>query len=221
MTEYTLTKLSEMVKEDGAYYEDYRTAITYCQQAIAAGEDYQTWLMQIGYLYFQADQGKYHYDYTGSIFQTLVIANPTDINARFWLGYTAYMLYHQYDVSERELRCVLEMNPDHPYANLTLVNFIEGHEMKAHYLRRVLTAQETNLRAHKQLADSLIAMGEYDETIAMLESVSALKPYVEHDYGIMNDYVNHVFTGADKPRWQQEVEQLLEKAKNPPRRLRR
>ena len=124
---------------------------------MAAGLDLLFWETQIGYIYFlnEADDRAY-YEQAPSTFEYLVARNPADTNTCFWLGYIFSIVLDDIDNSKQELTKVLELNPDHVYANLVLASHPD-YEQSVELLRRALKQQPNNFRAFRQLANILLA----------------------------------------------------------------
>ncbi len=212
MTEYNLATLQSMVEwrdYPENFYPDFDTGIEYCRAALEAGEDCHFWETQLGYLYFIHFQGEHNIGYPTSIFETLVAKRPSDINARFWLGYISEIHFDSRDFCIDCMKSVLEHNPAHAYARLILSSYVDIGE-RIRLLENVIRLQKTNIRAYGELISARIENGERAEAKRMLEIVPTLIPFVERDYGIMNTYINDVITGATgHGKWVEEMQDLL------------
>lgn len=100
----------------------------------------------------------------------MVAKNPADANARFWLAYVYWIVWDNIENSIQELRKVLALNPNHPYANLVLADQPD-YEQSAKLLRRVLKQQPSNFRVLRQLADVLLASEQKAQAKELLESI--------------------------------------------------
>ena len=160
------------------------------------------WETQIGYIHFlnEADDRAY-YEQAPSTFEYLVAKNPTDANARFWLGYISSIVLDDVDNSRQELTKVLELNPNHVYANLVLASYPD-YEQSVELLRRALKQQPNNFRALRQLANILLASQQKAEAKELLRRMLTNEAYIDLKYGIMNEYINGVLTCATQ---QQEL----------------
>lgn len=164
--------------------------------ALETGDDNLFWQTQMGYTCFlnETDIESY-YERSPSIFQSLVIKYPDDANAHFWLGYIYCIVFNDLDNAKQQLREVLKLNLNHPYANLVLAS-IPHTEDSAELLRRVLQQQPTNFRALRLMADLLLVSKQKSEALQLLCIILTQEAYIEQNYGIMNQYINEVLTGA-------------------------
>jgi tetratricopeptide (TPR) repeat protein len=124
-----------------------------------------------------------------------VIQYPEDANAHFWLGYIDLIVLNDIDNARQQLREVLNLNLNHPYANLVLAS-MPNIENSPELLRRVLQQQPTNFRALRQMADFLLVSKQKSEALSFLRMILTQEAYIEQNYGIMNLYINDVLTGA-------------------------
>ena len=160
------------------------------------GVDNLFWQTQIGYICFLNETDiEAYYERSQSVFQSLVIQYPADANAHFWLGYIYCIVFNDIDHARQQLREVLKLNLNHPYANLVLAS-IPNTEDSTELLRRVLQQQQTNFRALRQMADLLLISKQKSEALQLLRIILTQEAYIEQNYGIMNIYINEVLTGA-------------------------
>src|SRR5205814_2205910 len=94
--------------------------------------------------------------------------------------------------SELQMRRCLQLEPDHPYANIVLAGGLVGPDEGIVALRRVLTVQPANRRALVELAGLLVESGRSDEARPYLIHALKTEPYVEQGCGMMNSYITHV-----------------------------
>lgn len=199
MSEFDYSKLENLIRA-----EDYKQAEVFCRAALAAGLDPLFWETQLGYIYFLNEKDVHAwYEQAPFTFESLVAKNPTDANAHFWLAYVYCIICIRDNIenSIQELRKVLALNPNHAYANLVLAGQ-PNYKQSAELLRQVLKQQPNNFRALRQLADVLLASKQKAEAKQLLEKMLTNEAYVEHQYGIMNEYINGVLTQATQ---QQEL----------------
>ncbi|MCP2728752.1 tetratricopeptide repeat protein [Limnofasciculus baicalensis] len=191
INELNYSELEELVRE-----EDYQGAEAFCQSVLETGVDNLFWQTQIGYICFLNETDiEAYYERSPSVFQSLVIQYPEDANAHFWLGYIYCIVFNDIDNARQQLREVLKINLNHPYANLVLAS-IPDTEDSAELLRRVLQQQPTNFRALRQMADLLLVSKQKSEALQLLRIILTHEAYIEQNYGIMNLYINEVLTGA-------------------------
>lgn len=180
--------------------EKYEEAVALCQKAIASGAEPHFWKTQLGYVYFLDERNDFNY-YTKSveIFEVLVKEDEQDSNAHFWLGYFNTLILLDNQTARMELEQATALDPGHAYAYLVLAG-IEGTEAKSRLklLERVLELQPNNFRALHELAALYRTKQRETEANALLEIILKQQPYLEQSYGIMNRYINDVFTGANQ-----------------------
>ena len=178
--------------------EEYEQAISLCKEVITDSNspDDKYWRTQLGYLYFLNEQ---HIDFylAPTVFQHLVKDFPTDANSRFWLGYTNIIAFDYIDVAKKHLHISLEIAPKHPYASLILSTYYGGIQQET-YLRNTLKEQPSNFRALSDLLSLYEKENRKNEVKTVLNTIISTEAYEEKYYGIMNDYINEIFTFFDK-----------------------
>lgn len=176
--------------------EDYLGAVKTCRGAIARGENPHFWQTQLGYVSFlnERDTQSFYVD-APAIFESLAKSYPEDENAHFWLGYCLDIAGHDQSGARQEMYEVLRLSSDHPYANLVLAGLVEQDEA-IRLLHRVLLVQPTNFRALRQLVGIFLTLNRKKEAVRLLNIIRTKDPCVENRYGIMNEYINGVFTHA-------------------------
>jgi tetratricopeptide (TPR) repeat protein len=213
MDEITMAVFSYTDLERLIQTEQFSEAETVCKEAIASSSDKLFWRTQLGYVYFlneQDDEAYYHKSV--KVFEELVKDYPNDANAHFWLGYLKWIILNQEENAIAELNEVLEIEPDHPYTHIVLADYNENRLSSVFYLLRITHIQPNNYRALVQFAnfhqkkERLVIAKEFYRVITQNP------PYVETGYGIMNNYINDVFTWSSKAESvRQQAEELLEK----------
>lgn len=190
--------------------ENYALAEEVCRAALARGEDQQFWQTQLGYVCFLNEKdAESFFDKAPDAFTSLVNEYPLDDNAHFWLGYILDIVRNDPEKPRQEYRATFELNPRHAYAKLTLAGIVD-RDQGIRLLREVLEEQPTNFRALRQLADTLIAANRHQEAVGVLEVLLRHNAYVEEGYGIMNQYMNGVLTGAShEQRLQEEARAMI------------
>ncbi|HEX3052813.1 MAG TPA: hypothetical protein VHP83_19295 [Aggregatilineaceae bacterium] len=193
--------------ETGAYAE----AIKLCRSAWAAGQDPKFWETQLGYVFFLDYESDEHWLYTVPIFEALVAKDPSDVNARFWLGYTFNILSHNLERSRQELLQVLSRDPHHPYAHLKLASSADiDVSIRIEHLRQVLSRQVVNIEAYSSIIDLLLKTKQYMEAKRLYEEFHHVPIFLETEYGIMNEYMNDVFNQVTREHeLRHEVQQKL------------
>jgi pentatricopeptide repeat protein len=203
-------RLASLVEVD-----DYAEAVKLCRSAWAAGQDPKFWETQLGYVFFLDFKSDEHWLYTLSIFEALVAKDPSDVNARFWLGYTYDILPpHNSERSKQELLQVLSLDPHHPYAHRLLASFADiDVSIRIEHLRQVLDQQRVNIRAYSSLIDLLLKTKQYAEAKRLYEEFHHIPLFIETEYGIMNEYMNDVFNGRyQEDELRLEIQQKLDTA---------
>lgn len=190
--------------------EIYAQAEDVCRAALARGEHWQFWETQLGYVCFLNEKDAVSfYDKAPDTFISLVDEFPLDDNSHFWLGYILNIVRNDPEKPRQEYRATLELNPRHAYAKLTLAEIVD-RDQGIHLLREVLEEQPSNFRALGQLANTLIAANRHQEAVSVLEVMLRRNAYAEVGYGIMNQYMNDVLTGAShEQRWREEARAMI------------
>lgn len=210
MSVFNYSELESLVKK-----ENFKEAEAFCLAALASEPDHRFWETQLGYLYFlnEKDSDSF-YNRAPTVFESLVANNAVDVNAHFWLGWIYMIVLNDSESAQRELREALALDPNHPYANLALasrLNAAEGAEL----LRRTLKQQPTNFRALRDLADVFLTVSKKTEARSLLKLMLTYEAYIERSYGIMNQYINDVLTGATHEQsWREEARSQLNQLQN-------
>jgi tetratricopeptide (TPR) repeat protein len=129
-----------------------------------------------------------------AIYQCLVTIEPDSADNWFWLGYMQNIAFGDLDSARSAFKRALDIDVSHPYANLALAGLTDNPSEALGMLNRVLDVQPGNCRALQQKLE--IAVRQKDVTAAQ-ECMDALRtrvPFVEAEYGFMNEYVNSVLT---------------------------
>lgn len=200
-------------------YDEFRTlvqdaqfvaAAAFCHTALNSGADPLYWTTQLGYSHFlnYTDDDAY-YNKSLSVFEDLVSQYPTNVNALFWLGYLYHILYNDAGTAKKKLQEALALDPDHPYANLVLAGLLNPDDSYK-LLHRALKSQPRNFRVLRQMINMLIETNQRNDAEKTLKIMLTEEPYVELQYGIMNEYINDVLTGAShRDSWQEEARDHL------------
>jgi hypothetical protein len=184
-----------------AYNEEYEQAISLCKEIIADlnSQDEIYWRTQLGYLYFLNYQNNFidFYVNAPSVFQHLVEDFPTDANSRFWLGYINIIAFEYVAVAKKHLHITLELAPKHPYASLILSAYY-GRIQQETYFRNTLKQQPSNFRALSELLSLFEKENQESDMKTVLDTIVSTQAYEEKHYGVMNSYINELFTFFDK-----------------------
>lgn len=183
--------------------EDFKQAEEYCLDMLARGGDQRFWRTQLGYVCFLNERDiDAFYNRSTRAFETVIDQYHDDANAHFWLAYQTAILWNEPGDVRRELETVIQLVPNHPYARLVLAGMgtVQNEEVIS-LLKKTLEIQPANFRALQELSKALIASGQITEAINVLQTLIKESPYVETNYGIMNEYINGVLNGS---YWKQE-----------------
>jgi tetratricopeptide (TPR) repeat protein len=194
---------------------DYSGAEALCYAALSQAVNSHFWRTQLGYVCFLNDRDfEAYYNKAPTVFQSLVAEDPTDANALFWLSYIYNIVLFENEKAKDGLEQVLALEPNHPYANIALSGLtrleIEQSAAVIKCLQHVLRQQPTNFRVLRQLADIFVQTNRKAEAQNLFQRMLSYPAYVEHDYGIMNKYINDVLTGATHEQvWRHEAQLSL------------
>jgi tetratricopeptide (TPR) repeat protein len=187
------TDLETLVKK-----EKFNEAKQAINTAIASGQDIEFWKTQLAYASFLNEKNDSdHYVKVAELFTSLVETNPKNGNSYFWLGYVTYILFGQTEIARNHLNKAKEIEPNLFYANLVLAGFPLNAKERLNLLETVIEQKPNLFRALLDEAMILIKLDQYDKAKHVLNRLLNLEPYVEKHYGIMNAYMNDVFTGAN------------------------
>lgn len=196
--------------------KDYSEAEALCYAALSQSIHSHFWRTQLGYVCFLNERDfEAYYNKAPTVFKSLVAEDPKDANALFWLSYIYNIVFSEDEKAKYGLEQVLALEPNHPYANIALGGLtIPDAEHSAAVitcLQHVLQQQPTNFRALRQLADVFVQTNRKAEAQNLFQRMLSYPAYVEHDYGIMNHYINGVLTGAThEEAWRYEAQLALE-----------
>lgn len=186
---------AEQIFERLILKNQYAKAIAWCQQKLAQGYDNQFWLTNLGYVYFLDEQNVEHfYVQAPRTFVELAQRYPKSANAHFWLGYCQEIALHNLKQAKESYEQAISLDAQHPYTHLTLASIEQT--IAVFLLKRAVEIQPCNLRANFELAEKYASLGDRERAQAILRMMLDMKPYRETEYGIMNEYINGVFTGA-------------------------
>jgi len=178
---------------------DYAHAIVYCEEALAASAPPAFWRRQLAYCLFLDERGPVanQWERAPAVFDQLVRDEPDDPDLRFWRGYLLKVVLVGYDeLGMNELRRALDLDPNHPYANLVLAAYEDPPQSIA-FVQRTLSSQPNNYRALRFLAGRLAQAGRNHDAQEVLAIVLRDPPYIDIEAPvILRDYVNGVLTGA-------------------------
>jgi tetratricopeptide (TPR) repeat protein len=195
---------------------DYEGAEVLCYAALSQGVNSHFWRTQLAYVCFLNDRDfEAYYNMVPTVFKSLVAEDPKDANALFWLSYIYNIVLFENEKAKYGLEQVLALEPNHPYANIALAGLTtpeaEHAEAAIKCLQNVLQQQPTNFRALRQLAGVFAQTSRTAEAQDLLQRILHYPAYVEHNYGIMNQYINDVLTGATHEQvWRHEAQLALE-----------
>jgi len=184
----------ETLIQDGKF----REAAKLCNSAIGSGRDLMFWKTQLAYISFLNDEDdEARYITAPVLFTSLIEANPTDANCHFWLGYSTYILFNDKETAKSHIFKAKIIDPKFFYCDLVLAGFSETpRDKRLEYLENVLE-QEPNLYSGLiEVSEALIELGQIERAKRRLTTLLNSPPYIEKTYGIMNDYINEVLTGA-------------------------
>lgn len=186
------TTLEMLVKENRV-----SEALKIVNGAIELKQNEEFWKTQLAYITFINEQDDKSRFTTPSLFTNLVEAYPPNANNYFWLGYTTYILFGQIEVAQNHLNKAKEIESTHFYSNLVLAGFSVNDNEKLLLLENILERTPFLYRGLMEKAEVFIRLGQVDNARTTLFLLIASDPYVEQNYGILNDYMNEVFTGAN------------------------
>jgi len=186
-----LRTLAELVSN-----RDFDEALDLCRSAIAQGLDDAFWSTQLAYVCFLNEHNITTYYSSPQMFQEVCHKYPRNIDACFWYGYALLIVSEQTLYGLEQLRRVIRLTPDHVYANIAIAGSTSSLSEKEARLEHALSIQPDNYRVMEDLSTVLAKTGGIDRAIGLLERISATPPFIETEYGIMNDYVNGPLTLA-------------------------
>jgi tetratricopeptide (TPR) repeat protein len=193
MAVFSYTDLERLIEN-----EQYSEAEAICQEAIASSVDKLFWRTQLGYVYFLNFPDEDYPENSIAIFEALVKDYPNDPNAHFWFGYLNWIFYSEIDFAITELLKVLELEPNHPYARLVLAGHNADHISSLVPLMQQIQIQPNNYRALMQSGDFYRDKKNLETAREFYLKIIQNPPYIETGYGIMNTYINDVFTFATR-----------------------
>jgi hypothetical protein len=101
------------------------------------------------------------------------------------------------------------------YADLVLAGLLENHADRLEYLEGVLKQKPNLYRALVEMSELFIEAHRYDSARSTLNMLLNSNPYIENDFGVMNNYMNDVFTGAEHQEdFQYKAEAMLKDLSN-------
>jgi tetratricopeptide (TPR) repeat protein len=142
----------------------------------------------------------------------LIILNPYDANRLFWFGYVEGILFNRIQKGIPYLLKAIAIQPELSYAHLVLAGYTDIPGEKLRLLEAVVQQHPTLLRALIEMAEILMILRQNDQAKSILEFILKTSPYIETEYGIMNNYINDVLTGAT--RWKSIRDEALSKNKS-------
>lgn len=171
------------------------------------------WLLHLGYVCFLHDADPDNVEHAASAFAESLTSAPDDPWPAFWLAYLHVLFPRGRTFDSIELQRA-DREPARPYAQLVLgrralgLNEIEEAQRR---FRAVLQATPNFwgglyglLRAAHRLGDHATARRSAS---ALLEG----NPFVETTQGVMNQYMNGVFTmSLSEPRMREEARRFLD-----------
>jgi tetratricopeptide (TPR) repeat protein len=190
--------------------ENYTEAAALCLDNIGTRSERQFWLTQYAYVNFlNKEQADAQYSIAPDTLESLTKDYPDDENAHFWFGYISLIFLGRNELARQELATVLQLTPNHAYANLVLAELVSPEDRIKH-LQRALKSQPTNFRVLQRLAELFTETGQLPQARQMLQAMLDNAPYVETHYGIMTDYVNGVLTCATSAEeWRLEAKERV------------
>lgn len=190
-----LTTMSEIETfVNGGKFKD---AIQLCESAITLGQNVEFWKTQLAYVCFlNEDNDEARYVTAHNLFISLTELNPLDANSHFWLGYITDIFFNNKESARSHLLEVKLIAPKFFYADLALAGLVENHPDNLEYLEAVLQQKPNLYRALLQMSELLIKAHQYDNARRTLNALLNSDPYLETEFGVMNKYMNDVFTCA-------------------------
>lgn len=174
-------------------------------------DDWAFWKTQLGYTCFlnERDDAAW-FERAPRHFDELAARRPHDANARFWKAYVATIALNAQETAREDLRTVLRQSPRHPYAALVLGGMGGDANEAVRHVAASLAVIPNSVRALRDLARLLDALGRREEARRALAALMAVEPFVETRFGVMNPYANQVLTGAaNAGTWTREAEAFL------------
>lgn len=177
--------------------DDMELARRICNDQIAMGNDLLFWRTQMAYIHF-ADDKNYETHYVCvDLFRDIVTDFPGDENALFWYGYTSFILFNHEVLKQECDSKVLQLNPTHLYANLTLARSATDDEQAIQYFERCLENNRSIPNAFDLLLSKLpIEDVRHQRYLEQLKR--SRQSFLECSQGAMNHYINDVFIGFCK-----------------------
>ena len=165
--------------------------------AISSGKDLEFWKTQLAYVSFLNEENvSDRYVVAPTVLTSLVETNPENANTHFWLGYITYILFGQLGIAKSHLNRAKEIEPKLFYADLVLAGLSENEDERLNLLETVIRGFPNLYRGLIDVARILIKVNQRDRAKIVLDKLLNSPPYVEKNYGVMNEYMNDVFTGA-------------------------
>jgi tetratricopeptide (TPR) repeat protein len=177
--------------------QDYDRAIELVQTRLLSGDAPLFWRLQKALLYFLDRLHAERYYNAPQELESFLMDYPRSANAHFWLGYLNLIIRLDEARAREELYKCLAIDPTHAYAHIALAGGLVKASYEAlRHLDRALEFQPCNYRALEEKADLLLSQGDTVAASDIFQVLLNCAPFVERNYGIMNDYLNGVFTAA-------------------------